>query len=69
MFKTNVGSLDRTLRLILAVVLIVAWFMAPGLGWRWVLLVLAAVMALTGAISSCPLYSLLGISTCPLKKA
>ncbi|MGL6279015.1 MAG: YgaP-like transmembrane domain [Gaiella sp.] len=32
------------------------------------LLALAAIMALTAVVGFCPLYPLLGISTCPLGK-
>jgi hypothetical protein len=62
--KTNVGSLDRVLRVILGLSLI-GLSLAGVIGlWGWIGLVLLA----TAAIGFCPLYPLLGINTCPMKK-
>jgi len=69
MFKTNVGGIDRILRIVVGVALLAWWFLAPGMSLRWLLLVLGLVALATGLMSTCPLYSILGISTCPLKKA
>ncbi len=69
MLKTNVGATDRVVRIVLGLALLAFWYLAPGLGWRWVPLVLGLVALATGVMSTCPLYTLLGISTCPLKKA
>ncbi|MDE1929332.1 MAG: DUF2892 domain-containing protein, partial [Burkholderiales bacterium] len=33
--------------------------------WGWI----GLVPLLTGALSFCPLYTMLGMSTCPMKKA
>jgi hypothetical protein len=68
MFKTNVGNIDRILRIVLGIALIAWWYFAPGMGLRWLPLVLGIVALATGLMSTCPLYSILGISTCPLKK-
>ena len=60
--KTNVGSIDRTLRIV-AGLAILSLFFVLGEGQRaWALLGL--VPLLTGLISWCPLYTLLGIRTC-----
>lgn len=69
MFNTNVGSTDRVIRIILGIALLAVWFFAPGYGLRWVPLVLGIVALGTGLLSTCPLYSLLGINTCSTKKA
>lgn len=69
MFATNVGNTDRVIRIILGIVLLVVWYLAPGHGLRWLPLVLGIVALATGLLSTCPLYSLLGITTCPTKKA
>lgn len=62
--KSNVGGIDRILRALLGLVLIaLAATGTIGL-WGWVGIVLVA----TAAISFCPLYPLLGINTCPMKK-
>lgn len=69
MFKTNVGGIDRVIRILLGLALLAWWFFAPGMGLRWVPLVLGIIALGTGLMSTCPLYSLLGLNTCPLKKA
>jgi hypothetical protein len=68
MFKTNVGGIDRVLRIVAGLALIAWWFFAPGMELRWLPLVLGIVALATGVLSTCPLYSVLGISTCPMKK-
>ncbi|MFN3910929.1 DUF2892 domain-containing protein [Hyphomonas sp.] len=64
MFKTNEGTIDRALRVIAGLVLISLVFVGPKVIWGWV----GLVPLLTGLIGSCPVYSLLGINTCPMKK-
>ena len=66
MMKTNVGGLDRTLRVILGIVLLVAFFMLPEAGYRWLLLIGIVPLA-TGLMGSCPVYSIFGVSTCKMK--
>ena len=59
--KTNVGSLDRSLRIAAGVALIgfaVAGWIGP---WGDI----GFVPLLTGLLRTCPVYTLLGISTCP----
>ena len=69
MFKTNEGTVDRALRILVGVALLVWFFMDQGQGfWHYAKLI-GVVPLLTGLIGSCPLYSILGISTCPMKKA
>jgi hypothetical protein len=57
----NVGSLDRSLRALLGAALIAIAVTVPGMTWAWI----GVLPLLTAAIGWCPLYSLLGISTCP----
>jgi len=64
MFKTNEGTVDRALRVIAGAVLISLVFIGPQTPWGW----LGIVPLATGLIGSCPVYSLLGINTCPMKK-
>jgi hypothetical protein len=66
MFKNNVGLTDRTIRIFIGVVLLVAFFIYPGAPWRYWTLI-GAVPLLTGVLGTCPLYSLLGLSTCPTR--
>ena len=66
MFSKNVGTLDRAVRIVAGLALLVAYFAMPELAWRPVLLI-GVVPLLTGLVGSCPAYSLFGISTCPRK--
>lgn len=66
MFKTNVGGIDRVLRTVVGVALLAAFFLLPGSPWHWVFLIGIVPLA-TGLLSTCPLYSVLGVSTCPMK--
>lgn len=68
MFKKNVGNIDRALRIGAGIVLLAVFFLYPDASWRnWALI--GVVPLLTGLMSNCPLYSILGLSTCPLKKS
>jgi hypothetical protein len=60
MFATNVGGIDRILRIALGLVLISQVFVGLQSLWGWVGIIPLA----TGFLSTCPLYSLLGISSC-----
>jgi hypothetical protein len=64
MFKTNEGTLDRALRVIAGLVLISLVFVGPKVVWGWI----GLVPLITGLAGTCPVYSLLGINTCPMKK-
>lgn len=67
--KVNVGSIDRILRLVLAVVFVALYFTKTVTGTLGiVLLVLAGVFTLTALMRSCPIYSILGMSTCPVQQ-
>lgn len=67
---TNTGSLDRILRAIVGFALIAfaLGFVGAGSGWNW-LGWLGVVPLLTAVFGTCPVYSLLGISTCSAKVA
>lgn len=66
--KANMGSADRIIRLIIAVVIAVLYFTGRIEGTLgMVLLILASVFVLTSFISFCPLYAPFGISTCTKK--
>jgi membrane protein implicated in regulation of membrane protease activity len=64
MFKTNEGGLDRTLRIVAGLVLIALVFAGPKTQLGWI----GLVPLVTGLIGWCPVYSLFGMSTCPMKK-
>lgn len=66
---TNVGSFDRILRIVLALVLAGLYFSGTITGTvGLVLVILGAVFLLTGVLGWCGLYTIFGISTCPVKK-
>jgi hypothetical protein len=66
--KTNVGNMDKVLRIVLAVVMSVLYFTGTVTGTLGtVLLVLGGVFLLTALVGFCPLYAMVGINTCPKK--
>ena len=62
--KINVGGIDRLLRLIVGIVLIALAATGTVGWWGW----LGVIPLLTALVRSCPLYTLLGLNTCPLKR-
>ncbi|HVX24998.1 MAG TPA: DUF2892 domain-containing protein [Parafilimonas sp.] len=67
--KKNMGAADRILRILIAIVIGVLYFTHVVTGTLGVvLMVIAAIFLLTSIVSVCPLYSVLGISTCPRKQ-
>ena len=63
------GNLDRIIRLLAAAIFAYLYFSEKVTGTLGlVLVVLAAVFVLTSFISFCPLYTLVGINTCPAGK-
>jgi len=62
----NVGSTDKVIRYIIGVVLLSLLFIIPG-NLKFIGLI-GLVPILTAAFSFCPLYAILGIKTCPIKK-
>lgn len=63
MFNTNVGGIDRVLRVVVGLVLISLVFVGPQTPLGWI----GIVPLLTGLMRTCPLYSLIGFNTCPRK--
>jgi uncharacterized membrane protein YccC len=67
--KKNMGTADKSIRLIVAVIIGVLYYMGTISGTLGiVLLVLAGVFVLTSFISFCPLYAPFGITTCAVKE-
>lgn len=60
--KANVGNIDRALRVIVGIGLLSLLFLLEGEA-RWYGLI-GIVPLLTAATRVCPLYSVLGVSTC-----
>jgi len=67
--KKNMGSTDKIIRVIIAAIVAVLYFIGTISGTLGiVLLVLAGIFVLTSLVSFCPLYAPFGIKTCPLKE-
>lgn len=60
----NIGGIDKVLRVIVGLVLLSLVFIGPQTAWGWV----GLVPLFTGAFGFCPLYKILGLNTCPMKK-
>ncbi len=56
----NVGTLDRIARIVLGLVLLSLVFVGPQTLWG----LIGLVPLLTGAVGTCPAYSLVGLNTC-----
>lgn len=66
--KKNMGSTDRIVRILAAIIFAVLYFTGTVSGTiGLVLLVLGAVFLLTSFVSFCPLYAPFGLSTCKTK--
>lgn len=61
----NEHVIDRAIRVVLGVVLLSLVFVGPQTPFGWI----GLLPLLTGLVGSCPLYTVLGIGTCPVKKA
>ena len=60
----NEGTIDRVLRVVAGAALVSLVFVGPKTAWGWI----GVVPLVTGLLGNCPVYSLLGISTCPVKQ-
>jgi len=66
--KKNMGTTDRIFRVGVAAVIAALYFTGTLTGTLGlVLLVLAGVFVATSLVSFCPLYTLVGLNTCPAK--
>lgn len=65
--KTNIGTLDRRLRIVAGIVLLLLPFLVGfDSGLAKILSILVGVVLLgTAAVNSCPIYTLLGLSSRP----
>ena len=58
----NEGSADRIIRVMVGLALLALYFVGPRTSWG----LIGIVPLLTGIVGICPLYSILGRSTCKL---
>lgn len=67
--RLNVGTPDRIARLVFGAALVLLPFLS-GLAlfanpvWLWASIVIGAVLIVTALVRFCPLYAILGVSTC-----
>ncbi|NQE47066.1 YgaP family membrane protein [Herbaspirillum rubrisubalbicans] len=62
--KCNVGGMDRILRIVVGIVLVILAATGTVGWWGW----LGLIALGTGLFRFCPLYPLLGISSCPVRE-
>jgi len=60
--SSNVGVVDRIGRIVIGLVLLALVFVGPKTAWGFI----GAIPLLTGLVGYCPLYRLVGLSTCPV---
>ena len=65
MFKTNGGTVDRIARVLIGLALLALTVTGTIGVWGWI----GVVPLATAALGTCPLYTLIGVSTCPMNKA
>jgi hypothetical protein len=63
---TNVGGIDRVLRIVVGIAVLALFFVLEGNARYWALVGLVPLF--TGLFRTCPLYSVIGVNTCPMKK-
>ena len=64
LLRKNVGGADRALRVLVGLALLSLTVVGPATPWGW----LGLVPLVTGLVGSCGLYTLLGVSTCPVRR-
>ena len=67
MFERNVGGIDRILRIVIGLALLAGFVLNAEASLRWLYLIGLVPLA-TGLFSTCPLYRLIGVSTCPANR-
>jgi hypothetical protein len=63
--KANVGGIDRILRIVIGLALIAATLTGTIGVWGWI----GVVPIATAAFGFCPLYTVFGFSSCPMKRS
>lgn len=67
--KKNVGNTDRFVRVMFGIILLIL-FMSGAIDnlLQWIVLGVSLILIITAFTTFCPLYALLGKSTCEVKK-
>jgi hypothetical protein len=63
LLPANENALDRGLRIVGGLGILSLFFVGPQTPWA----LLGVIPLVTGLLGSCPLYTLLGVSTCSMK--
>ncbi len=63
LFPSNEHKVERVARVLLGIGILSLTVVGPQTVWG----LIGVVPVVTGLLGSCPLYTLFGISTCPLK--
>lgn len=58
--EKNIGTVDKALRVLVGLVLIALVFVGPQTVWGWI----GVPVILIALVGWCPLYKVLGISSC-----
>lgn len=64
LLQRNEHSIDRVIRVALGLMLLTIVFVGPQTAWGW----LGLIPLVTGLLGRCPIYTLLGINTCSVKR-
>jgi hypothetical protein len=64
MFKCNVGKAERIVRVIFGAAVFSLAFWGPRTPWAFA----GLIFVLTGALGHCPIFTMIGVSTCARKK-
>lgn len=68
--KKNMGNIDRGVRIAIAIAVVVLFATNVISGTVAIILgVVAGIFVLTSLVSFCPLYAVVGVSTCPVREA
>ena len=67
--KKNVGNVDKSIRILLAitVALLYSFDVIEG-SLAYILMAVAIILLVTSLLNFCPLYKILGINSCKIKK-
>lgn len=66
--KKNMGSIDKVVRVLLAISIALLYFFNVIEGTvAYVLMAVAIALLVTSFINFCPLYALIGVNTCKVK--
>jgi hypothetical protein len=67
--KKNMGTTDRIIRLLIAAIAVFLYYNGTLTGTLGIVaLVVAVIFTLTSVVSFCPIYRLVGMSTCPVER-